>query len=333
MPANLFKLALTAAFSLLFLFSLIAVYVNDQFSVLVSEDSVFTIESGSTLSAITKRLTVDDLLPVNNIAFKTFVLLTRGKGSIQAGQYQLKAGMPSHEVLALLRSGKVIRYRITFPEGLRVKEWLARLQKAPHLDAKTAGMTRGEIVQSLGLTKELEGSLFPDTYQYILGDSDLDVLKLAVREMSEVLGEEWSGRAMTAISTPFEALILASMIEKETGYGPDREKVASVFHNRLDIGMKLQSDPTVIFGLGVGFDGDLKRSHLKADTPYNTYTRRGLPPGPICSPGRASINAALGGSSHPYFYFVAMGDGKSYFSVNLEEHNKAVNRYQKKRKQ
>ena len=333
MPANLFKLALTAAFSLLFLFSLIAVYVNDQFSVLVSEDSVFTIESGSTLSAITKRLTVDDLLPVNNIAFKTFVLLTRGKGSIQAGQYQLKAGMPSQEVLALFRSGKVIRYSITFPEGLRVKEWLARLQQAPYLDAKTARMTRGEIVQSLGLTTELEGSLFPDTYQYILGDSDLDVLKLAVREMSEVLGDEWSGRAMTTISTPFDALILASMIEKETGYGPDRVKVASVFHNRLDIGMKLQSDPTVIFGLGVGFDGDLKRSHLKADTPYNTYTRKGLPPGPICSPGRASINAALGGSSHPYLYFVAMGDGKSYFSVNLEEHNKAVNRYQKKRKQ
>jgi len=333
MPANLFKLVLTAALSLFFLFGLIAVYVNDQFSVLVSEDSVFTIESGSSLSAITKRLTLDDLLPVNNIAFKTFVSLTRSEGSIQAGQYQLKAGMPSHEVLALFRSGKVIRYRITFPEGLRVKEWLERLQQAPYLDAKTAGMTRGEIVQSLGLTKELEGSLFPDTYQYILGDSDLDVLKLAVREMSEVLGDEWTGRAMTAISTPFEALILASMIEKETGYGPDREKVASVFHNRLDAGMKLQSDPTVIFGLGAGFDGDLKRSHLKADTPYNTYTRKGLPPGPICSPGRASINAALGGSSHPYLYFVAMGDGKSYFSVNLEEHNKAVNRYQKKRKQ
>jgi len=333
MPANLLKLALTAALSLLFLFILVAVYVNDQLSVPVSDDSVFTIEQGSTLSAITKRLTLNDLLPVNNIVFKAFALLTRDKGSIQAGQYQLKAGMLSQEVLALFRSGKVIRYRITFPEGLQVREWLARLRRAPYLDVKTAGMTRGEIIQSLGLTLELEGSLFPDTYQYILGDSDLDILKLAVREMSEVLGDEWNGRAMTAISTPFEALILASMIEKETGYGPDRAKVASVFHNRLDIGMKLQSDPTVIFDLGAGFDGDLKRSHLKADTPYNTYTRKGLPPGPICSPGRASINAALGGSSHPYFYFVAMGDGKSYFSVNLEEHNKAVNRYQKKRKQ
>jgi UPF0755 protein len=333
MSANLFKPALTAAFSLLFLFSLIAVYVNNQFSILVSEDSVFTIEPGSTLSAITKRLTAVDLLPVNNIAFKTFALLTKGEGSIQAGQYQLKAGMPSHEVLALFRSGQVIRHSITFPEGLRVKEWLARLQQAPYLDAKTAGMTRGEIHQFLGLPTELEGLLFPDTYHYSLGDSDLDILKLAVREMSEVLGDEWSGRAMTAISTPFEALILASMIEKETGYGPDRKKVASVFHNRLDTGMRLQSDPTVIFGLGTGFDGDLKRSHLKADTAYNTYTRKGLPPGPICSPGRASINAALGGSDHPYFYFVAMGDGKSYFSVNLDEHNKAVNRYQKKRTQ
>lgn len=333
MAANLFKLALAAALSLLFLCSLIAVYIHDQLSVPVSKDSVFTIEPGSNLSAITKRLTRDDLLPVNNIAFKAFALLTRDAGSIQAGQYQLKAGMPSQDVLALFRSGKVIQYRITFPEGLRVKEWLARLQEAPYLDAKTTGMTREDLGQSLGLTAELEGSLFPDTYQYTLGDSDLDILKLAVRKMKQVLGDEWNGRAMTAVSTPFDALILASMIEKETGYGPDREKIASVFHNRLDTGMKLQSDPTVIFGLGAGFDGDLKRSHLKSDTPYNTYTRTGLPPGPICSPGRASINAALGGSSHPYFYFVAMGDGKSYFSVSLEEHNKAVNRYQKKRKQ
>ncbi len=333
MAANLIKLAVTIALSLLFLCSLIAVYIQNQLSVPVSEDSVFTVEPGTNLSVITKRLTRDDLLPVNVIAFKAYALLTRDAGSIQAGQYQLKAGMASQEVLALFRSGKVIRYRITFPEGWRVKQWLARLQEAPYLDAKTTGMSSEELGRSLGMTTELEGSLFPDTYQYILGDSDLDILKLALRKMEQVLREEWGGRAMTTISTPFDALILASMIEKETGYGPDRQKIASVFHNRLDIGMKLQSDPTVIYGLGADFDGDLKRSHLKSDTPYNSYTRTGLPPGPICSPGRASISAAIGGSSHPYFYFVAMGDGKSKFSVTLEEHNKAVNRYQKKRKQ
>jgi len=333
MAANLFELALTTALSLLLLCCLIAVYIHDQLSVPVSSDSVFTIESGSNLSVITKRLTRDDLLPVNVIAFKAFALLTRDAGSIKAGQYQLKAGMPSQDVLALFRSGTVIRHRITFPEGLRVKEWLVRLQKAPYLDTKTTGMTREDLGRSLDLTTELEGSLFPDTYHYILGDSDLDILKLAIRKMKAVLEDEWEGRSMSPISTPFDALILASMIEKETGYGPDRAKIASVFHNRLDIGMKLQSDPTVIYGLGNNFDGDLKRSHLRSDTPYNTYTRLGLPPGPICSPGRASISAALGGSSHPYFYFVAMGDGKSQFSVTLEEHNKAVNRYQKKRKQ
>jgi UPF0755 protein len=329
MPANFVKLAL----ALLVLSGLVAVHIHHQLSVPVSRDTVFTIEPGSNLSSVTKQLTGDDLLSVNNIAFKAFALLTRDAGSIQAGQYQLKEGMPSQDVLALFRSGKVIQYRITFPEGLRAEEWLARLQDAPYLDAKTVGMTRGELDQSLGLATELEGSLFPDTYQYILGDSDLDILNRAVRKMRKVLGSEWNTRAVTTISDPFDALILASMIEKETGYGPDREKIASVFHNRLDTGMKLQSDPTVIFGLGASFDGDLKRSHLKSDTPYNTYTRTGLPPGPICSPGRASINAALGGSSHPYFYFVAMGDGKSYFSVSLEEHNKAVNRFQKKRKQ
>ena len=333
MAANLFKLVLTTALSLLLLSTLTAVYLLDQLSLPVSKDSVFVIEPGSSLSTITKRLTREDLLPVNNIAFKAYAILTRDTGSIQAGQYQLKAGMPSQDVLALFRSGKVIQHRITFPEGLRVQEWLERLQQAPYLESKTTGMTREDLRQFLGLATELEGSLFPDTYQYTLGDSDLDILELAVRKMKEVLGEEWSGRAMTVISTPFDALVLASMIEKETGYGPDREKIASVFHNRLDTGMKLQSDPTVIFGLGADFDGDLKRSHLKSDTPYNTYTRTGLPPGPICSPGRASINAALGGSSHPYFYFVAKGDGRSQFSITLEEHNRAVNRYQKKQTQ
>ena len=245
----------------------------------------------------------------------------------------MKAGMQSQDLLALFRSGKVIQYRLTFPEGLRVEEWLARLKEAPYLEARTTGMTREELGQSLGLATQFEGWLFPDTYHYILGDSDLDVLKLAVNKMRDVLGSEWDARAITTISSPFDALTLASIIEKETGYGPDREKIASVFHNRLDKGMRLQSDPTVIFGLGAAFDGDLKRIHLKSDTPYNTYTRKGLPPGPICSPGRASINAALGGSSHPYFYFVAMGDGRSHFSVTLEEHNKAVYRYQIKRKQ
>ncbi len=333
MPANLLTLALAAAVALLLLCSVVAGYIQAQLLVPVAKDSIFIIASGSNLSVITKRLTEDDLLPVNKIAFKAFARLTRDAGAIQAGQYQLKAGMLSQDVLALFRSGEVIRYSITFPEGLRVKDWLVRLHDAPYLEAKTRALTREEIGQSLGLTTELEGSLFPDTYQYTLGDSDLDVLKLAVREMDKVLGDEWHGRGMTSISSPFDALILASMIEKETGYGPDREKIASVFHNRLNIDMKLQSDPTVIFGLGSDFDGDLKRSHLKSDTPYNTYTRKGLPPGPICSPGRASINAALGGSSHPYFYFVAMGDGKSYFSVTLKEHNNAVNRYQKKQKQ
>jgi UPF0755 protein len=333
MPSNFVKLALAAALALLILFGLVAVYILHQLSVPVSEDRVFTIEPGSNLSVITKRLTGDDLLPVDDIVFKAFALLTRDAGSIRAGQYQLKAGMQSQDLLALFRSGKVIQYRLTFPEGLRVEEWLARLKEAPYLEARTTGMTREELGQSLGLATQLEGWLFPDTYHYILGDSDLDVLKLAVNKMRDVLGSEWNARAITTISSPFDALTLASIIEKETGYGPDREKIASVFHNRLDKGMRLQSDPTVIFGLGAAFDGDLKRIHLKSDTPYNTYTRKGLPPGPICSPGRASINAALGGSSHPYFYFVAMGDGRSHFSVTLEEHNKAVYRYQIKRKQ
>ena len=156
MPANLLKLALAAALALLFLCSLVAGYIQTQLLVPVAKDSIFIIASGSNLSVITKRLTEDDLLPVNKIAFKAFALLTRDAGAIQAGQYQLKAGMQSQDVLALFRSGEVIRYRITFPEGLRVKDWLVRLQGAPYLEAKTRAMTREEIGQSLGLTTELE---------------------------------------------------------------------------------------------------------------------------------------------------------------------------------
>ena len=332
MSGKLVKTVLAIAFSLAILFILAGAYAYRELSVPVSEDAIFTIHPGSNLSVITRRLINDDLLPVDDTVFKAFALLTRQAGSVQAGQYQLNAGMRTPDVLALIRSGKVIQHRITFPEGLRLDQWLVKLHEAPYLRPTTLGMSMDEMGQALGLETDPEGWLFPDTYQYTLGHSDLDILKLAVVKMKAVLDSEWNGRAITSLSSPYEALILASIVEKETGYAPDREKIASVFHNRLGRGMRLQSDPTVIFGLGKSFDGDLTRSHLRSDTPYNTYTRAGLPPGPICSSGRASIRAALAGSSHPYLYFVSMGDGKSYFSVNLEEHNMAVNEYQKKRK-
>lgn len=299
----------------------------------VVEDTILDVDRGSNLSEISLQLTSNGTLPVSELVFKVLALATRNDGSIKAGQYALRAGMNSAQVLALIRSGKVIAHRVTFPEGFTFEQWRKTLSEAPYLTSMTQGLTRSQIAQLLDISGDPEGWLFPDTYQYIKGDSDIEILLLATNRMRAVLSERWERRnPEVSMRSPYEAIILASIIEKETAAPADRGKVASVFHNRLRLGMRLQSDPTVIYGLGNEFDGDLKRVHLRSDTPYNSYTRHGLPPTPICSPGLAAIEAALAGSYHPYLYFVARGDGTSAFSLNLAEHNQAVRTYQKKMK-
>ena len=294
---------------------------------------VFDIPSGDNLSSIVERLEREDSMPIDSSVFKVLALVTRDEGPILAGQYQLTAEMNVFDLLALFRSGKVIQHKLTFPEGWTLNDWLVVMSEAPYLNAVAPTLTREELAQLLGIEGDPEGWFFPDTYYYIKGDSDLEILQLAHSRMEQMLDEAWQTRGDIAhLASKEEALVLASIIEKETGYEPDRLKIASVFHNRLLQKMKLQSDPTVIYGLGDTFDGDLTRAHLRSDTPYNSYTRRGLPPGPICSPGKASIEAAVTGSSHGYLYFVAKGDGMSYFSMTLDEHNQAVNRYQKSRR-
>jgi UPF0755 protein len=292
----------------------LTVFVHHQLTQPLGEDALFDIPAGDNLSSITRRLDEQGLLPPNEMLFKVFALVTRSDGAIQAGQYQVEAKMNALSLLALFRSGRVVQHRITFPEGWTFQQWRSHIKQAPYLVLSSAFMTEEEVAVQLGVRGSLEGWLFPDTYQYIRGDTDLEILQLAVNRMREVLASEWQTRSsVDNLATPYEALILASIVEKETGRPADREPVASVFHNRLAQNMKLQTDPTVIYGLGSAFDGDLTRKHLTMDTPYNTYTRKGLPPTPICSPGIASIRAALGGSTHPYL------------------HNKAVNEYQRKR--
>lgn len=316
---------------LLVLAGLVSGFVHHQLAQPVTVDALFNIEQGSNLVVVTQRLTTSEVLPINGNLFKAIALATRSAGAIRAGQYQIRRGMTSLDLLALFRSGKVKQHKLTFPEGWSLNQWLALMRQAPHLDNLTTSMTRAELSLSLGIVGDPEGWMFPDTYQYTKGDSDLEILVLAHTKMNKVLEEQWQQRGILGfIDSPYQALVLASMIEKETGFQPDREKIASVFHNRLIKGMKLQSDPTVIYGLGDGFNGDLTRQDLKVDTPYNTYTRTELPPTPICSPGRASIRAALTASAHPFLYFVAKGNGQSQFSISLKEHNEAVNRYQKK---
>ena len=305
-------------------------YVVNQLGQTTSSEIVFDIKSGSNLSDITERLVQQQVTPADDSIIKAYALLSQGEGTIKAGQYRVTPGLDVPGLLALFRSGRVMRHQITFPEGWRFDQWRERLSEQPYLIHETTGFTRLEIASALGIPGDPEGWLFPDTYTYTRGDSDLRIMRLAYRKMQRELDGAWRTRSVASgMDSPYDALILASMIEKETGFEPDREKIGSVFQNRLAKGMKLQSDPTVIYGLGDQFDGDLKRAHLKADGPYNTYTRRGLPPTPICSPGAASLRAALAESSHAYLYFVAKGNGESRFSTTLEEHNRAVNQYQR----
>lgn len=261
-------------------------------------------------------------------------LLAKAKGAetgIKAGSYSVQAGITPLQLLDKLTQGKVSMGQTTLVEGWTFRQWRAKLDAHPDLIHDTRGLSETEIIARLGLSlPRLEGWLFPDTYLFDRQSSDLELLARAVRAMQSRLDGEWAVRAEDLpYRSPQEALIMASIIEKETGREADRVLVASVFVNRLRRGMLLQTDPTVIYGLGEGFDGNLRRRDLATDTPYNTYTRAGLPPTPIAMPGLNSIRAALHPASTDALYFVARGDGSSEFSRSLEEHNRAVNKYQR----
>ena len=305
-----------------------ALYVHAGLLSALDEDRVIEVERGQSVIGISARLHSEGIVDAAPLIIRAYIAMTGV--TVKAGEYRVTAGTSGYDAIRQLQSGKVLLRSVTFPEGWTVKDWRRRLAGQADITQTIGTMSDGEVAAKLGLETPLEGWLYPDTYHYPRGTTDLDVLLMAVTAMQQHLTAAWQGRDTSLpLETPFEALILASIVEKETGFAPDRRKIASVFHNRLVKGMKLQSDPTVIFGLGDQFDGDLKRSHLRADTPYNSYTRHGLPPGPICSPGLAAIEATLNPEASGYYYFVAKGNGESYFSTSLTEHNRAVNRYQR----
>lgn len=262
------------------------------------------------------------------------LLVARLQGAdtgIKAGSYSVNRGVTARQLLDKLTRGKVTQGDVTLIEGWTWRQWRARLDAHPDLLPDSRGLSEAEISRRLGLEYPyLEGWLYPDTYLFDKKSGSLDLLARAVREMQRRLSAEWAGRAAgLPYRTPYEALIMASIIEKETGRAADRELVAAVFVNRLRLGMPLQTDPTVIYGLGEAFDGNLRKRDLQTDTPYNTYTRRGLPPTPIAMPGLASLRAALHPANSNALYFVARGDGSSQFSNTLDDHNRAVNQYQR----
>lgn len=250
---------------------------------------------------------------------------------IKAGSYEIVPGMTPRKLLNMLVRGEEALKSVTLVEGWNFNQVRVALGKAEQLTPDTKGLGAEAIMDKLGKTGiHPEGRFFPDTYTYAKGSSDLAVLKRAARAMDKRTEAAWALRSPdTPLKTPQEALILASIVEKETGKPADRAQIAGVFTNRLRIGMPLQTDPTVIYGMGDSFDGNLRKRDLQADTVYNTYLRTGLPPTPIAMPGKAALLAAVQPAATKALYFVAKGDGTSQFSSNLDDHNRAVNKYQR----
>jgi len=248
---------------------------------------------------------------------------------IKAGSYELVPGTTPRKLLSMLVRGEETLKSITLVEGWNFAQVRAALQKAEQLAPDSIALSPEMIMEKLGKPGvHPEGRFFPDTYTYAKGASDLSVLKRAARAMDRRLDAAWSLRSPDLpLKSPEQALILASIVEKETGKPSDRAQIGGVFTNRLRIGMPLQTDPTVIYGLGAQFDGNLRKRDLLADTPYNTYTRTGLPPTPIAMPGKAALLAAVQPAPTKALYFVSRGDGSSEFSDNLDGHNRAVNKY------
>lgn len=289
----------------------------------------FSINQGSSLKAAAHQMRQEGAL-TNDWAFVLLGRLLGKSAQIKAGNYELEAAVTPLELLNLLTKGRASQSELVIIDGFTFNQLRATLNVNSAIRHDSAALPEADIALRLGIPeKRLEGLFFPDTYYFANGASDLSLFKRAYQTMQKHLQESWQTREPNLpLDSPYQALILASIVEKETGQARDRGMIAGVFVNRLRRGMLLQTDPTVIYGMGEKFDGNLRKRDLQADTPYNTYTRAGLPPTPIALPGLASLQAALHPARTDALYFVARGDGSSEFSGTLEKHNRAVNRYQ-----
>ena len=288
-----------------------------------------TVEPGERARTVVQSL-VEGGVQVQPQLLYWWIRLSGQGRQLKAGSYEIGGSPSPRDLIAKLVRGDVAMRSVTLVEGLTFAQWRELLRKAPNLRPDTRDLDEAAIMGKLGRAGlHPEGRFFPDTYTYGKGASDLTVLKRALQEMDLRLAAAWAQRAPDSpLRTADEALILASIVEKETGRAADRGKIAGVFTNRLRKGMLLQTDPTVIYGLGARFDGNLRKRDLTTDTPYNTYTRAGLPPTPIAMPGRDALLAAVQPAQTEALYFVARGDGSSEFSATLQDHNRAVRRFQ-----
>ncbi|MGZ5009575.1 MAG: endolytic transglycosylase MltG [Methylobacter sp.] len=294
------------------------------------------IEKGDSLDRIIDKL-VDQKLTVKPFWFKVIAFQENALKKLKTGEYELTSGLTIPKILKLLVQGKTKQHPITFPEGWSFKEILHEIKKNPNIEHTLNGVDVQNVMTKFKpdatAPASPEGLLFPDTYFFEKHTSDVALLKRAYDKMQQVLQQEWLNKAEgLPFKTPYEALILASIVEKETGAAAERPLIAGVFIRRLEQNMLLQTDPTVIYGMGESYQGDIKSKDLTTATPYNTYVISGLPPTPIAMPGRAAIYAALHPDKSESLYFVARGDGTHVFSATLKEHNLAVDEFQRNKK-
>jgi len=298
---------------------------------LAPEARIYVVEPGTSLKSFARQMHREGVLPDS----RTLVWIAYLKGQsrdLKSGEYRFRKGITALELLDQVMAGRVVEYPLRIVEGWTFRQVLQAMNEAPKLTHSLAGMKPKQIMAMLGYPNlHPEGRFFPDTYYYPAGMSDLLILQRSFQKMEKILDEEWESRKNDAPArNRDEALTLASIVEKETGKADERALIAGVFAHRLRIGMKLQTDPTVIYGLGDRFNGNLTVAHLRQRTPYNTYVIKGLPPTPIAMPGREALRAALNPENTKALYFVSRGDGSHEFSETLEQHNRAVVKYQLK---
>lgn len=297
----------------------------------IQADDSLVVARGDSLDKVLAKLREQGVDTGERLHWRLLAKQTGAAGKLQVGEYALAEATSPRALLLAMRDGKVVRRMFTIVEGWNIRELRAALKRAPLLEQASGELDDAALMQALGQEgQHPEGRFLPETYAWVRGDSDLDILRRAHAAMAKALDEAWAGRAEgLPLKDKDEALALASIVEKETGIAEERPQIAGVFTRRLKIGMRLQTDPTVIYGMGAAYTGNIRRSDLTTDTPYNTYTRAGLTPTPIAMPGKAALQAATHPADGDTLYFVAVGDGsgRHVFSRNLGEHNAAVGEY------
>lgn len=323
------------AFTLLMVVGLLFIWGSMHYQIiqkkpLVLSATTLEIKKGDSLDSVVRNLQAQKIA-ISPFWFKLFAYRKHLDRILKVGEYVLKKGATAADILGLLTEGKTRQYAITFPEGWGFKQILQAIKSNPNLQHTLSEPELKNVMMHIGSAESHpEGLFFPDTYYFEKNSSDVELLKRAHDKMRQMLASEWQKRdTQVPLETPYQALILASIIEKETAAAEERKQIAGVFTRRLRKGMLLQTDPTVIYGMGDEYHGDIRREDLREPTPYNTYVNKGLPPTPIAMPGKESIIAALHPADGDALYFVSRGNGRHAFSATLDEHEKYVDKFQK----